>query len=221
MYRFASLSLLCALACGGLMAAPAPFRRASPVWTLGWDKPVGEGRFDRDGDKLTITVSGKNAARLIRVVEGDFVVRVRVSGDFRPTWSGLRRAGLLVTDGTDFFRLDRRDGFLCLTRPIDVADSGPPIKLDLGINFEGPPAERPVFYRLERRGKALQFSWNENGQHWLRLGEPVLPGNRPQKLKVGVFAEATAEGSFRPVFDKFQLSKPTNQGSQRLKPKRP
>src|SRR5258708_4623953 len=63
MCRLANFSLLGALlAFAGSMAAPAPLRRSSPVWTVGWDKPVdtlGLCRFDRDGDKLTLTVPGK------------------------------------------------------------------------------------------------------------------------------------------------------------------
>jgi hypothetical protein len=48
MPRFGVL-LLCPLVAGVLMAAPAPFPKSGP-WFEGWDKPVGDRRFDRDGD---------------------------------------------------------------------------------------------------------------------------------------------------------------------------
>jgi hypothetical protein len=58
MSRLAAL-LLCALVTAGMTAAPAPFPKP---WITGWYKPLGEGRFDRKGDKLT----GLNQAGLIR-----------------------------------------------------------------------------------------------------------------------------------------------------------
>src|SRR5947209_3073819 len=108
MPRLASL-LLAALVATAADGAPVPRPKASPVWTRGWDRPVNPGgrcRFDRTGDKLTLTVPGRghgldvsngrlNAPRLLRDLRGDFVVQVRVGGDFRPKRlaGGLRRAG--------------------------------------------------------------------------------------------------------------------------------
>ena len=115
MHRPAAL-LLCALA-GGLAAAPAPISRPSKEtgpWFDGWDRPVdplGDCKFARKGDRLTITVPGKghqldivqgglNAPRLLREVEGDFLVQVRVRGDYRPADLDkpgmLRQAGLVL-----------------------------------------------------------------------------------------------------------------------------
>jgi hypothetical protein len=199
MSRLAVL-LLAALVAGGLMAAPAPFRRASPVWTNGWNKPEGEGRFDRDGDKLTITVSGKGASHLLRDVEGDFVVQVRHTGDFR-------RAGLLLMDRTNIIHLDRRGSSIFLTIPVDVADSGLPYKLDVDTKVEGPPTARPVFFRLERRGNRLWFSWSEDGRR-RPIEARELPNKLSRKLKLGIFAEGTG----KPIFDKFELTRPAKQG---------
>ena len=122
MHRYAVL-LLCALvaagvvaAAGGLMAAPAPFPtrtgRASGPWITGWDRvvdPVGDCKFDRRGDRLTMTVPGQpqevdvtrgrlNGPYLLRDVEGDFVVQVRVGGDFL---KGQGTAGLLLLAGNN------------------------------------------------------------------------------------------------------------------------
>src|SRR5207244_1045643 len=130
-HRFAAL-LLCALAgaAGGLLAAPAPFPRPGRArpWTTGWDRtvdPVGDCRFDRKGDRLTITVPGgehrMTAPRLLRDVNGDFVVAVRVGGSFRPTV----RAGLLLTAEQTVFRFERSaDGLtghsLSIEKPVQV-----------------------------------------------------------------------------------------------------
>jgi hypothetical protein len=102
MPRLAALSLLGALVASGLVAAPAPFPRpdrAGP-WVTGWDTPVdpvGDCRFDRDGDKLTITVPGSKGRSsdfsLLRDVEGDFVLQVRMAVSFPGA------AGILLVDG--------------------------------------------------------------------------------------------------------------------------
>src|SRR5438876_465559 len=100
-------------------AAPAP---KPSTWTAGWDKPVDPSRdcrFDYDGEKLTITVPGKNhgldvmgnrlnAPHLLREVQGDFVVQVRVRGAFAPTGhEGYHRAGLLLTYGNTVVKVQR------------------------------------------------------------------------------------------------------------------
>ena len=109
------------------MAAPAPIYRAKPflLWVTGWNRPVdalGDCRFEKEGDKLTITVPGAGhdfagqverltAPHLLRDVEGDFSVEVRVGGQFEhknPQNGQLRRgAGLLLSDGDKLVRFGR------------------------------------------------------------------------------------------------------------------
>ena len=93
MHRLAAC-LLCAAVAFAAFAAPAPVHRtprASGVWVKGWDEPIdpkGACRFDRKGDRLTLTMPGKrarlseDAPHLLREVVGDFVVTVRVGGGF-------------------------------------------------------------------------------------------------------------------------------------------
>jgi hypothetical protein len=116
--------LLCAFVAvvASVMAAPAPFPRpprASRVWFDGWARPLdplGGCRFERKGDKLTITVPGKgnerdcweglvNPPRLLRDVQGDFVAQVRVAGHFTVNKRGPRRAGILLADGKQEVRV--------------------------------------------------------------------------------------------------------------------
>jgi hypothetical protein len=102
-------AMLGALLAAAVMAAPAPRPRPATPWVTGWDKPVdplGDCRFHREGDKLTITVPGEgheldvgdkplNVPRLLRDVEGDFVMQVRLGGGCTPG----KAAGILLTDG--------------------------------------------------------------------------------------------------------------------------
>ena len=85
-----ALLLTTSLLVCSITAAPAP-----EPWRAYWEKPVdplGDCRFDKDWDKLTITVPGidhvwdkktSTAPCLLREVEGDFVVQVRVGGNFK------------------------------------------------------------------------------------------------------------------------------------------
>ena len=112
--RACAALLLCALvAAAAVVGAPAPKPRGSRVWLDGWDKPVGplaNCHFDREGDKLTITIvssvkGGVTIASLLRDVEGDFVVQV--NRDWAP--NGADRFYNLVKngfyDGQRFFRV--------------------------------------------------------------------------------------------------------------------
>jgi hypothetical protein len=106
--------LLGALLAAAVMAAPAPAPKPCKMWTAGWGKPVdplGGCRFEIDGDKLTVTVARKErifdvwerrqeAPHLLREVEGDFLVevRVRVRPVPRPD-EGCCLAGLLLVGG--------------------------------------------------------------------------------------------------------------------------
>jgi hypothetical protein len=215
MHRLAvvSSSLLLAV---GVAAAPAPEVRP---WVHGWDRPVnrrGDCRFHRDGEKLSIVVPGEghsfqpsdrepNAPCLLRDVEGDFVVQVRVDGDFRPTGGDtFRRAGLLLTDGKVYLLVERAndpaEGFWI---GFGFAEEPPPV---LDQSFGGPGGKGPAFLRMERRGDdKFQLKVSIDGKKWNRFVSEGVPMAR--KLKVGVIAEATAPGEFKPVFDSFRISR--------------
>ena len=100
-----------------VLAAPAP---KDKPWVTGWDKPIDpakKSKFVRVEGVLTISAPGMKAdpetlagfakaPRLLREVSGDFIVEVRVGGDF--TLSDERKregsdstlaAGLVLMDG--------------------------------------------------------------------------------------------------------------------------
>jgi hypothetical protein len=224
MHRLAA-GLLCALATVAAAVAPAP--RPQP-WVAGWDRPVdlvGNCRFDRNADKLTITIPGKdhgldvpnkrlNAPYLLRDVRGDFSVQVRVGAVGKPTGrTGYHRAGLLLTDGWVFWRWERS----AHKHPEEKARN-----LWFGIHWrgekgsatghdDGPPLNQPAYLRIERRGEQVLLASSEDGKTWLTVTRASWLGTvikLPQALKIGVVAESMAAGEFKVEFDQFKLSQP-------------
>ncbi len=199
-----------------VLAAPAPFPRTtrpSVPWVTGWGKPedpVGDCRFDRDGERLTITVPCKghqldlashrlNAPRLLREVEGDFVAQVRIERDGRMAsmepGSDARLAGLVLAGGGTF-KLKLTAGNMLLEQTdSSVFTTLPP---------SGPRVGNPVWLRLERRGNVLRLAYSADGKSWKYLAGPLRLG-LPRQVKVGVVAETTGEGVFKVVFDQFRL----------------
>lgn len=228
MPRIAAL-LLCALAALVASATPAP--EPTP-WVTGWDKPVdpkGDCKFERKGDRLTIFVPGKdhefnygptrrslNGPRLLRDVEGDFVVEVLVSGDnWEPGSKRSRGAGLVVMDEKEPIGTLEFQG---RPHPDEHEKQGWEIRSEIypdgsvTTSFDYGPIIPPLGYaslRLERRGDKWRASFRKDHKEWKELPTLTLNRNVPRKLKVGVFAEANVEGEFKVVFDHFKLSRPT------------
>jgi regulation of enolase protein 1 (concanavalin A-like superfamily) len=201
MSRFPGL-LCCSLLVSASLAAPVPKAKPpgeSRPWFDGWDKPVNPGggcRFDREGGKLTVTLTGKGhaldwgrvgprfalkpsstAPRLMRDVDGDFKVQVRVGGAVAGPAKDDdgHRAGLLVLNGAESVQ-----------------------KL-----LSGPVAGgRPQHLRIERKGREVRAWSSRDGRRWQE--EYVLRRELPRKLKVGVVAEA--EAAFTAVFDQLKLT---------------
>jgi regulation of enolase protein 1 (concanavalin A-like superfamily) len=198
-------------------------------WLGGWDKPVnprGDCRFDRYRDKLTICVPGNNhgldvgvkrlnAPRLLRPVQGDFVVQVRVGGAFGSAVdvgglkNAYRRAGILLTDGKHFMKVQR-------ALNMDVGQENSPLftALELlGIPAgaytyrDGPPVDKSAYLRVERRRDHVWSAYSMDGQKWISFEGPTF-FKIPEQLQVGVIAETTVPGFFRAEFDQFKLSRP-------------
>jgi regulation of enolase protein 1 (concanavalin A-like superfamily) len=141
-------------------------------------------------------------------VEGDFAVQVRVAGDFR---QGRGRAGLLVLAGDQGVTLSlearSREG---QPQPFSSArffDRAGGRAFDGFVDLPGQAGT----LRLERRGRIFRTRGDLDGRGW-KTWEETDGGLRfPRKVKVGVFAEATAQGSFQVAFDQFKLTVPAKQ----------
>jgi regulation of enolase protein 1 (concanavalin A-like superfamily) len=232
MHRPVSM-LLCAVAAFAAFAAPAPVSKPRPskVWVDGWEKPVdqvGDCGFTRVGDKLTIAVppqqersiigvvrgaTSVTAPHMLRDVRGDFVVQVRMTGDFTGASGRHRAAGLLLKAGQHTVLLMRQWGMprgggkSChgvlsqLWEPLGPASWGGAAAREISVG----PQNRATHLRLERRGDRLVTKWSLDGAEWAVLTDRVIP-KLPERAKLGVFAYGTDTTLFEPVFDQFSLT---------------
>jgi regulation of enolase protein 1 (concanavalin A-like superfamily) len=227
MHRLAALLLCCSLVViAAVTAAPAPFPRMSrgPILGItGWDRPVdpaGDCSFDRQGDRLTITIPGPghtldveagrlNAPRMLRDVDGDFAVQVRVAAVRDSGMAAERlRAGLLVTDGKSFVRLQRLLDRNAVSTQIDEPVSG-----HHEMAFSMSTRKNLAYLRLERRGDHFLLLCSHDGRQWRVTIDPfklTWPHSvkMARKVKVGVLAEATGNGRISAIFDQFHLTPP-------------
>jgi hypothetical protein len=197
MHRVAVL-LLSALLAGALLAAPAPFPQPSKAWVVGWDRPVdpvGDSRFERKGDELSIAVPGKardpvlptiedglevltpgnrldTPRCLLRDVVGDFRMQVRVRGNFGPqTVTGKRTAGLMLAFWPEYItglrtQSPAETGFAGMTLLNGLFHRQRAVFDVIWWHNWGPPLEAPAYLRLERRGGRVQMAVSVDGHEW-------------------------------------------------------
>jgi RNA polymerase sigma factor (sigma-70 family) len=202
--------------------APPPHLVASGWGTL--TDPDGDCKFTIEKDRMSIAVPGTdhalcieqkrmNAPRVLRPVEGDFIVQVKVSGTYPvggKSLVGTRRpfhgAGLLLwKDANNYARLERAqvmfDGQAGsyanweLRKDGDFARMGGAGELDL--------KDAATWLRVERQGNTLYGSVSANGVQWTTL-EPMAV-DLPRKLLVGICAGQNTNLGFTPTFEHFRL----------------
>jgi regulation of enolase protein 1 (concanavalin A-like superfamily) len=195
----------------------------------GWGAPVdpaADCSFKTDGTKLIINVAGSakphdlsselgsmTAPRVLQPLKGDFLLQVRVDGEFKPGGestqegrTGYTGAGLVVmADEKNFVRIERAS----LNRgEEDVPYINFEIRVDGQLERIGNTGdfkidgENPVWFRLERKGDKMLGSMSQDGKNWVS-GEPKeLRAEAWQKPNVagGVAAISTSVKSFAPVY---------------------
>jgi regulation of enolase protein 1 (concanavalin A-like superfamily) len=201
-----------------------------PMWGKVTD-PRGDCDFHAGDSKLVVTIPGTvhdlssefpgwlsmRAPRVLQEVEGDFVVQVKVSGEFGPrsepaipgcgAWIG---AGLLLWDGDkNFLRLEcdtwkkSSDGAAHFYNPLfeHWKDKEPVIKIGASepwIGVEG------TYFRLSRKGHIVSASFSRDGAVWTLMRSDVL--EFPSRINVGVVAINTSKKHFTVEFSEFKLT---------------
>ncbi len=234
-------SLVFLLAAYAVLAAPAP-----EPFRSGWNRPIDPDRdckFVFKNSMLILELPGAdhdlapkrgrfNAPRLLREIEGDFIMQVRVCASFRPSAkSTVDRedprvaAGLLVIPADeDCIRLE----YGAYIRKSEL-NSGPAFRMQgerIGNMHEdgwGLPwkeqmqkeNEECIYLRLDRRGNSIYRFLSPDGRKWY-AGSDTRDGTLdrtvyvefsalPAKLKVGLAAYSTSTEPFKVRFDQFKL----------------
>jgi regulation of enolase protein 1 (concanavalin A-like superfamily) len=201
-----------------------------PGWGAVID-PVGDCSIVPTSGKVTVTVPGtihdladssdqgsRSAPRILHSVEGDFILQVRVTGDFNPgqipasqAKTAFNGAGLLLwIDPENYIRLERNvwgDGtasLRCYPPLFEYWRNGKymntnPAGLDASF-FKG----RSTYLRLERRQGTIRAAMSHDGKEWITL--PPLDVELPLTVRVGVAAVNTSKEPFTVEFDDWKMT---------------
>jgi len=232
----AAVAVVFALGVGGFgvrtLAADGPVKdspaAAERLTLRGWGTaidPDGDCKFAVEKNRLTITIPGTdhglsfergqmNAPRVLQEMEGDFIVQVRVSGNFpkgaNTVVQGRRPffgAGILVyKDDRSYVRLERAELNVDSTQHHyanwELRRDGEWVRAgDAGDGAIDPAA--PVWLRIERRGGRVYGYFSADGVVWTAL-EPI-DVNLPAKVRVGVAAGHNTSTAYSPSFEGLQL----------------
>ncbi len=212
------------LAIGGVRAQGTTTEEAKGTELPGWglaidpDKDcelVGEMkalRFKVPGTRhdLAPELGSLNAPRVMRDVEGDFVVTVKVVGDFRPGGKSTNPKGVPF-NGAGILVWSDADNFIRLERAV-IARQG---KISTYVNFQereggtnGATHNEVMqggncWVRMERKGSRIHGSISFDGSTWKEL-KPIQTV-WPTKLKIGVTAVNSSSLPFTVSFEEFEL----------------
>src|SRR5262249_10345217 len=149
--------------------------------------PDGDCEIEAQGKNLSITIPGTyhdlnadmdkyNAPRVLREVTGDFVIQVKVVGDFKPGAKSLNPksvpyngAGIFVwRDSDNFIRLERgaivRGGKSGTFALFEEREGG-----STCAQHNGPLTPGTTYLWMERRGKTIFGRVSKDGKNWTDL----------------------------------------------------
>jgi regulation of enolase protein 1 (concanavalin A-like superfamily) len=190
----------------------------------GWGSaidPDGDCKIAVDGKALVVEVPAKlhdlnadidkfNAPRVLREVEGDFNIQVKVVGEFKPGAKSLNPkslpfngAGIFVwRDSDNYIRLERagvvRQGKLNTFAVFEEREGG-----SRSAQNNGPLTPGTAYLRMERRGSRIAGFVSKDGKHWtaLRPIDTVWPA----ELKIGFNAINSSDAPFTVRFEEFTI----------------
>jgi regulation of enolase protein 1 (concanavalin A-like superfamily) len=197
----------------------------------GWGEVIDPDRdcqIDLDKGKVTMKVPGKahdfaaelqrwNAPRILSEAGGDFILEVKVSGEFKPsetsTIEGRRPyngAGLLIIkDDKTYISLHRAAVYLEnnvrhylnfeLRKDAELAVSRYEVDLD----------NEDTYLRLERRGDKVYALGSHDHVHWKLYDDPIEI-DFPRVVQVGVEAVSSSDQPFRCAFEDYAIFRKAN-----------
>lgn len=215
---------------------PAPAATAAPAANVEspWgqtEDPDGDCKFFLQAASLKILVPGgahshdlsaelcsMNAPRVMREIEGDFRITVRVeeSVDSKENSgpggrNGFNGAGLLLMkDRRNYIRLERAVLHWNGGKPrpyINLESRVNGVNTRYGSTRDGVlQARGATTLRMERRGNRILSSISHNdGKNWIPMENVPLDPDWPRKVQVGVAAVSTSRNDFRPSFSALKI----------------
>lgn len=229
--RIRTLLALLTIGLTTLADESTPKKEAIAGWGTAID-PAGDCKFKAADGKLMITVPGTDkphdlspelasstAPRVLQPVRGDFVIQVRVDGEFQPGdestqagRTGYTGAGLVVfADQGNFVRLERAT--LHHQGDEEKPYTNFEIRVDgrlerIGTTGDLPTEwDKPTWLRLERKGQQLLGAMSHDGEHWT-YGEPKelrAEAWTRDEIVAGVAAISTSRNPFVPTYSAFSI----------------
>ena len=183
--------------------------------------PDGDCKLHVEGKALVIDVPGTlhdlnadidkyNAPRVLREVEGNFSITVKVVGDFKPGVKALNPksvpyngAGIFVwRDSDNFIRLERaailRNGKPGTFVTFEEREGG-----SRGANHNGGLPPGTAYLRLERRGSRIFGFTSPDGKQWTQL-KPI-DTVWPPRLQIGLDAVNSSGDPFTVRFEELKF----------------
>jgi WD40 repeat protein/tetratricopeptide (TPR) repeat protein len=225
-------------------------RGATVSSIAGWGQavdPLGDCQFTTFGDSLTIAVppslhdytgvrNNYDSPRVIKDVEGDFTVQVKVTCPIRPQVPLAERslsyfgAGFVILGSADHYVRVERNGYF--RHPARATGAPPPApETDLKKYSSNAPlveywrdgreltagrnnwnGARPLlpgsatWLRLQRRGANINVGISSDGQKY--EGVYPLETNLPTKVQLGVMVINSSGSEFEATFSDWQLTQP-------------
>ncbi|HEY7310382.1 MAG TPA: protein kinase [Gemmataceae bacterium] len=198
---------------------PPPNAR-SRDWGRRFD-PDGDCTFNIQGGALTVNVppmphdlsierGQNNAPRVLREVDGDFRLQVKVCGDIQPKAAGsvpgrlsCQAGGILLwSDERNYVRFERaalnRNGKITTYAAFESRANGrPSAAYQLGI------PDQDTHLRLERHGNQLRAFVSADGELWRSLQNIGI--DLPPKVQVGVAAVNAAQQPLQVRFEELRI----------------
>jgi regulation of enolase protein 1 (concanavalin A-like superfamily) len=184
--------------------------------------PDGDCRIHREGAKLVIDlpnnrhdltrVSGLfNVPRVVRPIDGDFEVQVKVEGEFkafgpaeRPGDEPANGAGLIVLGDGDSYVILNRTAFIRKGKHFNTVELAQCSESGTRGNRNPRFGPDTTYLRLARKGSQILASVRSDGQEWERPLGPI-ESQLPDRVKVGVVAYNAGDEPFSVTFSEFKL----------------
>jgi regulation of enolase protein 1 (concanavalin A-like superfamily) len=188
--------------------------------------PDGDCKFRVDTGELRIKIPGTphrlgielgstNGPRVLRSVEGDFHVQVKVLGAFpsanrslvgKYPWYG---AGLLIwQDEKNYIRLERArmdfssENTRCYTNW--ELRSGAQFTRKGTVEDGALDEDLPAFFRISRQGNSFAAAFSQDGKDWKEL-QPIT-AELVRKVRVGVAAVQNTAAGYDAVFEELKIT---------------